>query len=158
MKLLKLAFRREMAVPTLALTFASGASVALIVARVLWTGNIRYVFLVWNLFLAWVPLILALLACEKYQSGSGRNWRFYALSGAWAADPWADPTSLGFPFMFGAFLFIAYVMLYALTHLQQTPQVTFQLASERLGETYTAPIEMAAHEPARTGIKAESFV
>ncbi|PYJ00439.1 MAG: hypothetical protein DME25_20715, partial [Verrucomicrobia bacterium] len=83
MKLLKLAFRREMAVPTLALTFASGASVALIVARVLWTGNIRYVFLVWNLFLAWVPLILALLACEKYQSGSGRNWRFYALSGAW---------------------------------------------------------------------------
>jgi len=263
MKLLKLAFRREMAVPTLALTFASGASVALIVARVLWTGNIRYVFLVWNLFLAWVPLILALLACEKYQSGSGRNWRFYALSGAWllffpnapyiftdlihltnryfahfwvdmvlillcaltglvlgfvslflmqavvtrmlgrlaswifiaavtglsgfgiylgrvlrfnswdvlfqpvklyhgigtwAADPWADPTSLGFPFMFGAFLFIAYVMLYALTHLQQKPQVTFQLASERLGETYAAPIEMAAHEPARTRIKAESFV
>ena len=83
MKLLKLAFKRETAMPMLALTFASGASVALVFARIAWTGNLRYSFLVWNLFLAWLPLVFALLACEQYQTGAGRNWRFAALAGAW---------------------------------------------------------------------------
>ena len=83
MGLLKLAFKRETAMPMLALTFASGASAALVFARIVWTGHLRYGFLVWNLFLAWLPLVFALLACEKYQNGSGRNWRFLALAGAW---------------------------------------------------------------------------
>jgi uncharacterized membrane protein len=83
MKLLKLAFKRETAMPMLALTFASGASVALVVARILWTGKIRYGFLLWNLFLAWLPLVFALLACEKYQNNSTRNWRFVSLTAAW---------------------------------------------------------------------------
>ena len=65
MKLLKLAFKRETAMPMLALTFASAASVALVFARILSTGNLRYSFLVWNLFLAWLPLVFALLACEN---------------------------------------------------------------------------------------------
>jgi uncharacterized membrane protein len=83
MKLLKLAFKRETAMPMLALTFASAASVALVFARILSTGNFRYSFLVWNLFLAWLPLIFALLASEKYQHASGRNWHFAILAGAW---------------------------------------------------------------------------
>jgi uncharacterized membrane protein len=69
--------------PMLALTFASAVSVALVVARILWTGKVAYSFLIWNLFLAWLPMAFSLLACENYRSGSGRNWRFLALAGAW---------------------------------------------------------------------------
>ena len=59
--------------PMLALTFASATSVVLVLARILWTGRFGYSFLVWNLFLAWLPMIFALLACEKYQPASGRT-------------------------------------------------------------------------------------
>jgi uncharacterized membrane protein len=223
MKLLKIALKRETAMPMLALTFASATCVALVIARISWTGNLRYSFLVWNLCLAWLPLILALLAAEKYQSASGRNWRFLGLAGAWllffpnapyiftdlihlttrsyghfwvdltlilfcavtglvlgfvslylmqavvermlgrwyswlfvaavavlsgfgiylgrimrfnswdvlfrpvqlyrgignsVADPLANANALVFAFLFGAFLFVSYLMLYALTHLQ----------------------------------------
>ena len=209
--------------PMLALTFASGVSVALVLARIIWTGNISYAFLVWNLFLAWLPLVFALQASENYQNASARNWRFAGLAGAWllffpnapyiftdlihltkgfyghfwvdmvlillcavtglvlgfvslylmqsivtrmfgrlaswlfiaavaglsgfgiylgrflrfnswdilfkpvklyhgighwASDPLSNPTSLAFPMLFATFLFITYLMLYALTHLQ----------------------------------------
>jgi uncharacterized membrane protein len=209
--------------PMLALTFASSASVALVAARIVWTGRFGYSFLVWNLFLAWLPMVFALLACENYQSTSGRDWRFVGLAGAWllffpnapyiftdlihltkrfypyfwvdlslillcaltglvlgfvslylmqsvvermlgraaswlfvaavagltgfgiylgrflrfnswdvlfkprqvyhgigswVADPLANSTSLAFPLLFGTFVFITYLMLYALTHLQ----------------------------------------
>jgi len=69
MKLLILLFRRETAIPVAALTFASGVSVALVVARVAWTGRIHYAFLIWNLFLAWLPLVFALLAHERFRGG-----------------------------------------------------------------------------------------
>src|SRR6185436_2816634 len=84
---------RETAVPMFALTFASIVSVTLVIARIVWTGQLRYAFLVWNLFLAWMPLIFALLAKERYwdgpkkQGGSGgfrnRNGRFAGLTAAW---------------------------------------------------------------------------
>ena len=83
MRILRLALRRETAIPVLALSFASAACVALVVARIISTGNLRYSFLVWNLFLAWLPLLFALLACENYQTCSPRNWRFATLVGAW---------------------------------------------------------------------------
>jgi uncharacterized membrane protein len=209
--------------PVLALIIASGTSVALVLARIIWTTNIRYSFLIWNLFLAWLPMLFALLACEKYQRASGRDWGFLGLAGAWllffpnapyiftdlihlttrfyphfwvdlvlillcaltglvlgfvslylmqsvvtrmlgraaswlfiaavaalsgfgiylgrfmrfnswdvlfkprqvyhgigawVADPLANANSLAFPLLFGTFLFITYLMLYALTHLQ----------------------------------------
>jgi uncharacterized membrane protein len=83
MKLLQLAFRRETALPLLALTFASGACLALVIARIVWTGQLRYAFLGWNLFLAWLPLVFALLACDQYRDHTGRNWPFLGLAGAW---------------------------------------------------------------------------
>jgi len=43
--------------------------------------------------------------------------------GQWVSHPVSQPTSLAFPVLFAAFLFIAYLMLYALTHLRQAPQV-----------------------------------
>jgi uncharacterized membrane protein len=67
MKILRIALQRETAAPVLALTFASAVSVALVIARIAWTGQVRYGFLVWNLFLAWLPLIFALLAYQHYR-------------------------------------------------------------------------------------------
>ncbi|MSU57554.1 MAG: DUF1361 domain-containing protein [Pedosphaera sp.] len=83
MKMLNLLFRRDTRSPMLALTFASVTGVALVIARILVTRNIHYAYLVWNLFLAWLPLIFALLARAKYRAGEPRNWRFGALAGAW---------------------------------------------------------------------------
>src|SRR6266699_6108884 len=226
MKLIKLAFQREIAMPMLALTFASGVCLVLVSARIIWTGKLHYAFLIWNLFLAWLPLMFALLASEHYRNGSGRGWRFLtaaacwllffpnapyiftdiihltrgyfahfwvdlvlilscALTGLvlgflslflmqsivmrmfgrtaswlfiagvaglsgigmylgrferlnswdilfkpmalsrgvtnWAADPFGNPGSIALPALFATFLFIAYLMLYALTHLKQQP-------------------------------------
>src|SRR5215467_12232490 len=83
MRLLKLALQRETAIPMLALIFASAASVILIAARIVWTKDLRYAAFIWNLFLAWLPLVFALLACEKYQTTSGRSWHFLGLVGTW---------------------------------------------------------------------------
>ena len=221
--------------PMLALLLASGTSVALVLARILWTGRISYTFLVWNLFLAWLPLVFALLACESYQNSSGRDWRFLSLAGAWllffpnapyiftdlihltnhfypyfwvdlslillcaltglvlgflslylmqsvvermfgraaswlfiaavaalsgfgiyvgrfmrfnswdvvfkprqvyhgignwVASPFANSNSLAFPLLFGTFLFITYLMLYALTHLQPARLLTVPQQSQ----------------------------
>lgn len=223
MKLMRMAFRRETAIPMLALSFASAVSVALVAARVVWTRELFYAGLVWNLFLAWLPLVFALLAREEFQAGATRQWRFWGFAAAWllffpnapyiftdlthlttylygrfwvdmviillcaltglvlgfvslflmqgvvrrlfgsaaswlfiaavaglssfgiylgrflrfnswdilwkplalsrgithwAADPLAHPNSLAFPMLFAIFLFIAYLMLYALTHLE----------------------------------------
>jgi uncharacterized membrane protein len=209
----------------LALCFASAVSVALVAARIIWTGDFFYAGLVWNLFLAWLPLVFALLARDEFQAGVARNLRFLGFAGAWlvffpnapyiftdvvhlttyfyshfwvdlilillcaltglvlgfvslflmqgvvrrifgdmaswlfigvvaglsgfgiylgrmlrfnswdiiwkpvalsrgighwATHPLAHPTSYAFPMLFGLFLFIAYLMLYALTHLEHT--------------------------------------
>jgi uncharacterized membrane protein len=43
--------------------------------------------------------------------------------GSWVSDPFASSNSAGFPFLFSTFLFITYVMLYALTHLQPSKPI-----------------------------------
>src|SRR5438105_9594915 len=83
MKLMKLALRRETAIPVLAVAFASAVSFSLVLARIAWSGNIKYGFLFWNLILAWLPLIFALLAADEYRAGAPRNWRFLGFAGAW---------------------------------------------------------------------------
>ena len=83
MKLLKLLFQRETRSPVLAMAFASAVSVVLVAGRVMWTGQLRYAFLVWNLFLAWLPLIFALLACELTRKGVRSRWRFFGVASAW---------------------------------------------------------------------------
>jgi uncharacterized membrane protein len=229
MKLFNLAFKRETATAVLPLLCASGISVLLIGLRMAWTGDFHYVFLAWNLFLAWLPLAFALLAYDAYQNGGSRSWRFLGFAttwllffpnapyictdiihltkqhyshfwidlvlvllnafiglvlgfvslflmqtlvtrrfgraaswlfiaavaglsgfgiylgrflrfnswdvlwkpialyrgiGNWAADPLAHPTSVVFPPLFATFLFLAYLMLYGLTHLQQMQPAT----------------------------------
>ena len=83
MTLFRIAVRHGTAVPVLALLFASGVSVSLVIARIAFSGNVRYGYLVWNLFLAWVPLIFALLAVNDHCEGTGRRWRFIGFAAAW---------------------------------------------------------------------------
>lgn len=220
--------KSEALAPVLTLAFASAVGVALVFARMVWTENLRYSFLVWNLILAWLPLFFALLVCELQRKGHTRNWTFASLSAvwllffpnapyiftdlihlttrfrghfwvdltlilicaltglvlgfvslylmqsvvarmfgrvaswvfiavvaglssfgvylgrfvrvnswdvvtrpgklydgihAWVSDPLAHSTSFAFPILFAMFLFIAYVMLYALTHLPQVQHI-----------------------------------
>ncbi len=83
MNSLKLLFKRETFMPMLAMTFASAVCVAVVIARIAWTGKIRYGFLAWNLFLAWLPLVFALLARENYRAGEKPGWRCLSFSAAW---------------------------------------------------------------------------
>lgn len=69
--------------PVLALLFASSVGVALVLTRILITGNLKYGFLLWNLFLAWLPLLFAVLACDEFQGGASRSWRFLGFAGTW---------------------------------------------------------------------------
>jgi len=75
--------RRDTRAPLLALLLATGVSVALVGARIWWAGNARYGLLLWNLFLAWLPLVFALLACRLAASRGLRDWRFGAAAAAW---------------------------------------------------------------------------
>jgi uncharacterized membrane protein len=81
--MLNLFFKRETAAPMLALGFASATCVVLVLARIVWTAQLRYAFLIGNLFLACMPLLFAVLASDKYQTEKGRRWQFFSLAGAW---------------------------------------------------------------------------
>jgi uncharacterized membrane protein len=83
MKLFQLMFKRETLVPMLALSFASIVSVALVIARMVCAHDVHYGFLIWNLFLAWIPMVLALLAREHQRAGANPGWRFFAFGAAW---------------------------------------------------------------------------
>jgi uncharacterized membrane protein len=83
MKITKLLTNHETAPPLLAMAFASAVTVALIATRVLMTRNLEYAAFIWNLFLAWLPLVFAVLARDCSARGGGRTWRFYSLAGAW---------------------------------------------------------------------------
>jgi uncharacterized membrane protein len=53
--------------------------------------------------------------------------------GSWVADPFAHSHSLAFPLLFGTFVFITYLMLYALTHLQPAQPVVLLRRTEEPG-------------------------
>ncbi len=52
----------------LALLFASVVAATMVVIRIVYTGHFSYVFLVWNLFLAWLPFIFALMVVALRRS------------------------------------------------------------------------------------------
>jgi hypothetical protein len=47
----------------------------------------------------------------------------------------AYPSTAAFPILFAAFLFIAYLMLYALTQLPSTAQLASPLAAKQFNES-----------------------
>jgi uncharacterized membrane protein len=59
--------QNRLAFPLLVLTAASAWCIALLIARLVHLGSLDYPSLVWNLTLAWVPLLLALalLSCAR---------------------------------------------------------------------------------------------
>jgi uncharacterized membrane protein len=83
MKLVQLMFKRETLVPMLALSFASMVSVVLVIGRIIWTRDTHYGFLIWNLFLAWMPIVFAMLAREHQKQDRNPGWRFIAFGTAW---------------------------------------------------------------------------
>ena len=82
MRILTLLFRREAAVPAVALTFASAVSVFLVLARVAWTWKFHYAFLIWNLFLAWIPFLLAVFVYDRWRRRRG-GALLLVLGGLW---------------------------------------------------------------------------
>jgi uncharacterized membrane protein len=83
MKIFRLMFQRETLVPMLALSFATVVSVLLVIGRMMWARDTHYGFLIWNLFLAWMPMVFALLAREHQKAGASPGWRFLAFGAAW---------------------------------------------------------------------------
>ena len=55
-----------------AFVLASGLCVALVVLRAMRAGFNGYGFLVWNLFLAWIPFLLAVVFYDGYRRGRSR--------------------------------------------------------------------------------------
>ena len=62
---------------------SSTVAVVLLHTRLEWSGRMSFIFLPWNLFLAWVPYGLALLASLLQTGGWGRWWNLGPLGVAW---------------------------------------------------------------------------
>jgi uncharacterized membrane protein len=70
----------------LILALASGFCGASALARIFYTGRTAYVWLGWNLMLAWVPLLLALAISRRHAPGARPSWApSAALGAAWLA-------------------------------------------------------------------------
>src|ERR1700691_3848317 len=69
--------------PLLALLFASGAGVVLSALRIKLTHDWHYLFLIWNLFLAWLPLLFALAVYRRHQRGERVGWQMGSLGLLW---------------------------------------------------------------------------
>lgn len=67
----------------LALVAVSAVGCAGVVLRSVLVGQGRHLFLIWNLFLAWLPLLLVLAVEEGRRRQLMRGWRLAALFGAW---------------------------------------------------------------------------
>ena len=109
-KLLRAAYRhyRQIAVMG-ALLFASALCVALVGARVVYTRNFYYVHFVWNLFLAWLPMLCALFAYNLYKRHSRLSWLMVA----------------GCTFVWLLFYPNAPYLLTDILHLQVRPDIPF---------------------------------
>jgi uncharacterized membrane protein len=55
---------------------------AMMVGRVVYTGTFEHTWIAWNLFLAWVPFVLALVVYARARSGMSRP-TLLALGGLW---------------------------------------------------------------------------
>ncbi|HEX3798176.1 MAG TPA: DUF1361 domain-containing protein [Verrucomicrobiae bacterium] len=71
------------AVPLMALLLVSFAGAALTACRIRWSHDWDYLYLPWNLFLAWLPLLFASVAHRHHQRGGWRSWKFFSFASLW---------------------------------------------------------------------------
>ena len=76
-------FKSDLRAPLLTLAAASALGVALVSARTVLTWRGQHLYLVWNLFLAWVPLLLALHIEERHRRAGKRGWKFWTTALGW---------------------------------------------------------------------------
>ncbi|MDY7230126.1 DUF1361 domain-containing protein [Hyalangium rubrum] len=62
---------------------STAACVGVLEARLEWSQRGTFVWLLWNLFLAWVPYALSLVASFLQARGAARWWSLVPLGGAW---------------------------------------------------------------------------
>lgn len=70
--------RRQLAVVA-SLAFATAVCVALLVPRAVYSQSVTHLGLVWNLFLAWLPMLSALAAYNLHQNHSRLSWLVIAV-------------------------------------------------------------------------------
>jgi uncharacterized membrane protein len=75
--------RPDLRVPLFTLATASALGIALIAARTVLAWRGQHLYLVWNLFLAWIPVVLALWLEECDRRSPTKDWRFWAAAFAW---------------------------------------------------------------------------
>ena len=70
-------------IPVLTLALVSAFAVSLVGLRMVLTQTLRHGYLVWNLFLAWLPLFFCLAAIYVSRSRGARHWKFWSFATAW---------------------------------------------------------------------------
>jgi len=75
--------QRETLRPVLALAGVSAIAVALVSGRMALSHSLRHGYLVWNLFLAWLPLFFCLAAVRTLRTRGEGHWKFWVLATAW---------------------------------------------------------------------------
>ncbi len=63
------------------MALSSALSIILLICRIQWTGYLYFIFLPWNLFLAWIPFCCA-LAIRELKAGASR-WLIACLFCCW---------------------------------------------------------------------------
>jgi uncharacterized membrane protein len=75
-------FSRRRLATILGLLAASLFCVALVLVRNVHTGNVNFRYLIWNLFLAWIPFVLAVFVYDRWRRRRG-GMLLLALGGLW---------------------------------------------------------------------------
>jgi uncharacterized membrane protein len=75
-------FSRRRLATVLGLFAASLFCVALVVVRNVHTGNVNFRYLIWNLFLAWIPFVLAVFVYDRWRRRRG-GMLLVVLGGLW---------------------------------------------------------------------------
>lgn len=91
----------------LALVTANAISLLLFLLRVIDAGDLRYRFLVWNLILAWLPMMFAIILALRLQK-----------------TPWLSPLNLMLTILWLIFLPNSFYLVSDLIHLQTTTEVS----------------------------------